>query len=78
MQLEAVTKSKNANEMGYKKSLMQFLFEKPLYGSSRRSKYIVQLVKNYRSHEAILTPSNSLFYENTLEAAASKGIQKYL
>lgn len=34
LQLEAVVKSKNAEKMGYKKSFMEFLFEKPLYCST--------------------------------------------
>lgn len=31
MQLEAVIKSKHADDLGYKKSFMQFLMEKPKY-----------------------------------------------
>lgn len=73
MQLEAVTKSKHASDMGYKKSIMQFLIEKPLYSLTTHPTYIIQLIQNYRSHQAILTPSNHLFYENQLEAAAPKG-----
>lgn len=75
MQLEAVIKSKNANEMGYKTSFMQFLIEKPLYDNelTNHSPHIVQLTQNYRSHEAILIPSNYLFYKKSLVAAASTG-----
>lgn len=37
------------------------------------NRYVVQLTSNYRSHSAILQPSNVLFYENTLKAVADPG-----
>lgn len=37
------------------------------------NRLIVQFTQNYRSHSAILQPSNKLFYENTLKAMASPG-----
>lgn len=77
-QLDAVTKSKNAIKLGFKTSYMEQLFEKPLYKrdpitAKYNPKYITQLVKNYRSHPAILSIPNALFYDNKLEAKASEG-----
>lgn len=37
-------------------------------------RYVTQLVRNYRSHEAILHVSNELFYDNVLQTNALKGI----
>lgn len=76
-QLDAVTKSKYAEKLGYNKSYMQYLFEKPVYQRTSSGKYdsshIVQLTHNYRSHKTILYPSNELFYGGDLVPAASKG-----
>lgn len=76
-QLDAVTISKNAETLGYNKSYMQYLFGKPVYQRSSNGKYdsahIIQLTRNYRSHEKILYPSNELFYRGDLVAAASEG-----
>lgn len=36
-------------------------------------KYIVQLVKNYRTHRHILNVASKLFYGNRLEAMANEG-----
>lgn len=49
-----------------------------LYKEDRRTgkynqKYIVQLVKNYRSHKDILCVPNELFYKGNLVATASAG-----
>lgn len=57
---------------------MERLFEKRLYKrdpltDQYNQKYITQLVKNYRSHPAILAIPNLLFYDNKLEAKAPKG-----
>lgn len=71
LQLQPVVKSQNAISFGYKKSYMQYLMEKKLF--EQQSAYMVQLIRNYRSHEAILRPSNSFFYENKLVAAAPQG-----
>lgn len=77
-QLDAVTMSSYAEEMGIKTSYMEDLFNLPCYGSDPVSgrfdqKLIVQLTKNYRSHEAILHVPNHLFYSGKLEALAAKG-----
>lgn len=78
-QLDAVTKSGRAAKIGYKTSWMEHLFNRPLYRPNMRTgkynpKYITQLVKNYRSHSAILHIPNTLFYENKLQAAAPKSL----
>lgn len=77
-QLDAVTKSGYAKKLGYNTSFMEQLFEKPLYQRNPKTgnyneKYITQLVKNYRSHSAILRIPNILFYENKLQAKAPSG-----
>lgn len=61
---------------------MEQLFEKRLYKRNPATgeynkKYIMQLVKNYRSHPAILDIPNKLFYDGKLEAKAPAG-QSYL
>lgn len=81
-QLDAVTKSDYAIQLGFKTSFMERLFEKQLYKRDAvtdqyNPKYISQLVKNYRSHPAILAIPNQLFYDNKLEAKASKGQLKF-
>lgn len=77
-QLDAVTKSGFAARLGYKTSFMENLFERQLYKRHPTTdrydqKYITQLVKNYRSHPAILHIPNTLFYENKLQAKAPAG-----
>lgn len=74
-QLPAVTKSTFATKMGFSTSFMERLFTKPLYQRhpitrQYNQQFITQLVKNYRSHSAILHISNVLFYDNKLEVAA--------
>jgi hypothetical protein len=61
-------------------SLMERLMLHPPYKrddrtSSFNQNYIVQLTRNYRSHAAILKPSNELFYKNELIPCASTGMQ---
>ncbi|KAK0476087.1 AAA domain-containing protein [Armillaria novae-zelandiae] len=53
-------------------SLLERLFERPLYTNEQSSIYktFVNLVKNYRSHPAILMPPSALFYNDTLEPCA--------
>lgn len=77
-QLEPVVKSIHAKELGLSKSFMEFLFDQKCYRRNPLSKnfnpqHIVQLKKNYRSHEKILQIANELFYENMLQAKASSG-----
>lgn len=73
MQLDAVTKSKYAKDLGFSTSSMEHLFKQPLYQPNPitkkfNAKYITQLVQNFRSHADILKVPNELFYENRLEA----------
>lgn len=77
-QLDAVTKSKWAKKLGYETSWLEQLCTQNLYKRNSETGrfneiYITQLVKNYRSHPAILEIPNELFYENKLEACASTG-----
>lgn len=77
-QLDAVTKSNYAVRLGFKTSVMENLFKKKLYQRNPstdkyNSIYITQLVKNYRSHAAILHIPNKLFYDNKLEVKAAAG-----
>lgn len=58
---------------------MERLFEMPIYQrneatKSYNRKYIVQLVKNYRSHHDILEVCNEAFYENQLKYETTGGI----
>lgn len=76
-QLDATCKSNFAAELGYKVSLMERLFNRPLYqkhSNAYNPKYITQLVQNYRSHLAILHSPNELFYDGTLCAEAPEGL----
>ncbi|XP_031626698.1 putative helicase mov-10-B.2 isoform X2 [Contarinia nasturtii] len=78
-QLDAVTKSNLAAQLGFKTSFMEQLFECRLYKRNSTTgeynqKYITQLVKNYRSHSSILHVPNELFYESKLQARASSDI----
>lgn len=50
----------------------------PLYMKNETTKefntnYVTQLVRNYRSHEAILHVSNELYYDNKLKVCAPEG-----
>lgn len=83
-QLDAVCKSQHSAKLGYKTSLMERLYYKPLYRPQSDSetssqpkkyntKYITQLIQNYRSHKAILIVANIMFYDGTLVAKAPEG-----
>lgn len=67
-QLGPVVCSEGAKFLGLGKSMMQRLMEFPLYKRNRHfdEKYVIQLVKNYRSLPELLTVPNKLFYEKTL------------
>lgn len=69
--------SSYAAKMGIKTSFMEYLFYLPCYQSDQYGNYdprlIVQLKKNYRSHEAIIKIPNELFYGGSLEAKAPTG-----
>ncbi|XP_055307313.1 putative helicase MOV-10, partial [Sitodiplosis mosellana] len=81
-QLDAVCKSNNAAGLGLKTSLMERLYNLPAYGNGQvhqpqsgtmnnNSDCITQLIKNYRSHKAILHVANALFYKSTLISCGS-------
>lgn len=77
-QLDAVTKSEQAKELGFRTSFLEHLCERKRYQRDKNTKqfndtYITQLVRNYRSHPSILKLPNELFYNNTLKAMASDG-----
>lgn len=77
-QLDAMTKSEQAKDLGFRTSFLEHLCERKLYMRHPKSKkfnekYITQLVRNYRSHPSILKLPNELFYDNTLMAVASDG-----
>lgn len=77
-QLDAVTRSRCATKLGFNVSFMEQLLKRPLYKRNSKTgeynhNYITQLVKNYRSHSAILHAANTLFYENKLQVSAAKG-----
>lgn len=77
-QLGPVIKDGRASKLGYGISYIDRLMNYELYKMDPMSgkfnyKYIVQLVKNYRSHNAILRVPNDLFYGGKLVAKATKG-----
>lgn len=76
-QLQPVTKSTFAADLGFKVSYMAYLFTRKCYQQDGNGQFdpelIVQLVKNYRNHPTILDISNHLIYKNRLEAKAPKG-----
>lgn len=74
-QLDAVTRSHRAKQLGFNTSWLEHLCNTKLYSRNSQSgtfnaAYITQLVKNYRSHPQILCIPNELFYENKLEPIA--------
>lgn len=76
-QLDAVTKSDQAIELGFRTSFLEHLCERELYKRDPdtkmfRDEYITQLIRNYRSHEVILKIPNEQFYDSTLLAKASE------
>ena len=72
-QLGPVVITEGAKYLGHGKSMMQRLMEFPLYGRKASDgnfdeKFVIQLVKNYRSLPLLLTVPDNLFYGKTLEA----------
>lgn len=69
-QLGPVVMTKEAQALGLEKSLMARLMGRKLYMKNENgnfsSKFIIQLVRNYRSHPDLLTVPNRLFYSGTL------------
>lgn len=74
-------------------SLLERLFQRPLYADHAQARSKMQkvaihvqpptfipftnLVKNYRSHPAILMPPSAIFYEDSLEPCAANGITSW-
>ncbi|GAA0156850.1 RNA helicase [Lithospermum erythrorhizon] len=65
MQLGPVVYSKDAENLGLGKSYLERLFKCSPYSEGNES-YITKLVRNYRSHPAILHLPSLLFYEDEL------------
>ena len=64
--------TKGAKYIGHDKSMMERLMEFPFYkrraNGEFNEKFIIQIVKNYRSVPELLEIPNKLFYEMKLEA----------
>ena len=64
--------TEGAKCLGHEKSMMKRLMEFPVYkrrgNGEFNKKFVVQLVKNYRSLPELLEVPNKLFYEMKLEA----------
>lgn len=66
-------------DLKFNTSLMEHLLTKKVYQRNVEtgkfnSNVMTQLVKNYRSHPAILHIPNELFYEGKLEPKAREGL----
>ncbi|KAJ3505597.1 hypothetical protein NLJ89_g7334 [Agrocybe chaxingu] len=90
-QLGPLISSDEARAAELEVSLLERLFERPLYSdfieatrkvsinghgrstASQRLPPYTRLVKNYRSHPAILMPPSAIFYNDTLEPCAENG-----
>ncbi|KAF8903069.1 AAA domain-containing protein, partial [Mucidula mucida] len=77
-QLGPIVTSSKARDNELEISLLERLLNRPLYSryvkdlalGMRSIKPIANLVKNYRSHPAILMPPSAIFYDDTLEPSA--------
>ncbi|XP_058461673.1 putative helicase MOV-10 [Malaya genurostris] len=75
LQLGPITRSEFATNMGLNVSMLERLMALDIYlkdpqSGSYNSSLITKLVKNYRSHAAILHFSNNMFYQNELIPSA--------
>ncbi|KAH9849037.1 P-loop containing nucleoside triphosphate hydrolase protein [Lenzites betulinus] len=71
-QLGPVIRSSIARELGLGKSYLERLMERPVYDAQNgRGRSFVKLVKNFRSHRAILEYPNEQFYGNELEVCGA-------
>ncbi|KAI1789430.1 P-loop containing nucleoside triphosphate hydrolase protein [Ganoderma leucocontextum] len=79
-QLGPVIRSSIARELGLGKSYLERLIEMPLYSSPNgRGTSYIKLIKNYRSHEAILRYPNQQFYDDELEVCGQPAtINKFI
>ncbi|KAI0777345.1 P-loop containing nucleoside triphosphate hydrolase protein [Trametes elegans] len=68
MQLGPVIRSSIARELGLGKSYLERLMERAVYDpQTGRGRSFIKLVKNFRSHKAILDYPNERFYNDELE-----------
>ncbi|KAI0336614.1 P-loop containing nucleoside triphosphate hydrolase protein [Cubamyces sp. BRFM 1775] len=71
-QLGPVIRSSIAREFGLGQSYLERLMERPVYDPHNgRGRSYIKLVKNFRSHEAILAYPNAQFYGGELEVCGS-------
>ncbi|KAI0634736.1 P-loop containing nucleoside triphosphate hydrolase protein [Trametes polyzona] len=72
-QLGPVVRSSIAWELGLDKSYLERLMQRPLYSNPKtgRGRSYIKLVKNFRSHEAILAYPNERFYNGELEVCGA-------
>ncbi|KAF9553859.1 P-loop containing nucleoside triphosphate hydrolase protein [Agrocybe pediades] len=77
--------SEQARAAEFEVSLLERLFERPLYKQRSASELVqnvssnqflpyTNLVKNYRSHPVILMPPSAIFYNDTLQPYAVNGV----
>ncbi|KAI0634733.1 P-loop containing nucleoside triphosphate hydrolase protein [Trametes polyzona] len=72
-QLGPVVRSAIARQLGLGKSYLERLMARPVYSDARtgRGRSFVKLVKNFRSHQAILAYPNERFYNGELEVCGA-------
>ncbi|KAI0646632.1 P-loop containing nucleoside triphosphate hydrolase protein [Trametes meyenii] len=72
-QLGPVVRSSIARDLALDRSYLERLMEQPVYADAAtgRGRSYVKLVKNFRSHSAILSYPNEVFYERELEVCGS-------
>ncbi|KAI0674635.1 P-loop containing nucleoside triphosphate hydrolase protein [Trametes maxima] len=75
-QLGPVVRSSIARDFALDKSYLERLMEQRVYADTTtgRGRSYVKLVKNFRSHSAILSYPNEVFYERELEVCGSPSI----
>ncbi|OCH84003.1 P-loop containing nucleoside triphosphate hydrolase protein [Obba rivulosa] len=71
LQLGPIIRSDIARDLGLGKSYLERLMERPVYNDSVAKKTIIKLLKNYRSHKAILDFPNERFYGQELQPCGS-------
>ena len=78
-QLEAVIKTKMAADHGLGISLLERLMKLPAYSLTKGDpRLLTMLVRNFRSHGALLTVPSRLFYEGRLLPCANQVSVKHL
>ena len=78
-QLGPVIRAPAAVRYGLTTSLLERLMEKnPIYSKPYNNGCITKLLKNFRSHSALLRLPSQLFYDNELKAQADPFVVKSL